>query len=156
VCQGQPIASAGFVDVYDRKNPFSMLHQLVQEGMYGNEGTPRHILHPHGPPNFSKLVQSAIKLSNEFIEKDSVLGGVIGGLSIRPDVEESLRPVPAVSSARSANKLVPAACVMRKPILEDYLFYKELRQVLPAERFDEILAVEAGPLSLFLCQQPSS
>ena len=58
------------------------------------------------------------------------------------DVQESLRPVPAVSSARSANKQVPAACVMRKPILEDYLFYKELRQVLP-ERVDEILADEA-------------
>ena len=36
-------------------------------------------------------------------------------------MEESLRSVPVVSSARSANKLVPA-CVMRKPILEDYLF----------------------------------
>ena len=59
------------------------------------------------------------------------------------DVQESLRPVPAVSSARSANKQVPAACVMRKPILEDYLFYKELRQVLP-ERVDEILADEAS------------
>ena len=57
-------------------------------------------------------------------------------------MQESLRPVPAVSSASSANKQVPAACVMRKPILEDYLFYKELRQVLP-ERVDEILADEA-------------
>ncbi len=39
---------------------------------------------------------------------------------------------------------------MRKPILEDYLFYKEIRQVLPAapERVDEILADESGPLSL--------
>ena len=54
-----------------------------------------------------------------------------------------------------ANKQVPAACVMRKPILEDYLFYKELRQVLTAERVDEILADEAVR-SLFLCQQPSS
>ena len=67
-----------------------MLHQLVQEGMYGNEGTPRHILHPHGLPNFSKIVQSVVKFSNEFIEKDSVLGGVIGGLSIRPDVKKVL------------------------------------------------------------------
>ena len=58
------------------------------------------------------------------------------------DVQESVQPVPAVSSARSANKQVPAACVMRKPLLEDYLFYKELRQVLP-ERVDEILADEA-------------
>ena len=66
-------------------------------------------------------------------------------------MEESLRSVPVVSSARSANKLVPAACVMRKPILEDYLFYKELRQVLPAERVDEILANEAVlPLSAAL------
>ena len=70
-------------------------------------------------------------------------------------MQESLRPVPAVSSARSANKQVPAACVMKKPILKDYLFYKELRQVLPAERVDEILADEAVH-SLFLCQQPSS
>ena len=71
-------------------------------------------------------------------------------------MQESVQPVPAVSSARSANKQVPAACVMRKPILEDYLFYKELRQVLP-ERVDEILADEAvRSLSLFLCQQPSS
>jgi hypothetical protein len=138
-------------DVYDRKNPFSMLHQLVQEGMYGNEGTPRHILHPHGPPNFSKLVQSAVKFSNEFIEKDSVLGGTIGCLSIRPDAQESLRPVSSFSNARSANNQVQPlepACVMRKPILEDYLFYKELRQVVSAERVDEILANEAGPLSL--------
>ena len=48
--------------------------------VYGNEGTPRHIFHPHGLPNFSNLVQSAVKFSNEFIEKDSVLGGVLGSL----------------------------------------------------------------------------
>ena len=70
-------------------------------------------------------------------------------------MQESLRPVSVVSSARFANEQVPAACVMRKPILEDYLFYKELRQVLPAKRVDEILADEAVR-SLFLCQQPSS
>ena len=116
--------------------------------MYGNEGTPRHILHPHGPPNFSKLVQSAVKFSNEFIEKDSVLGGTIGCLSIRPDAQESLRPVTPVSSALSANNQVLVARVMRKPMLEDYLFYKEIRQAFPAERVDEILADESGPLSL--------
>ena len=37
---------------------------------------------------------------------------------------------------------------MRKPILEDYLFYKEICQAFPAERVDEILADESGPLSL--------
>ena len=63
---------------------------------------------------------------------------------------ERLRSVPVVSSARFANKQVPAACVMRKPILEDYLFYKELRQVLPAERVDDILADEQSALSSFV------
>ena len=73
---------------------------------------------------------------------------MIGCLSIRPDAQESLGPVSSFSNARSANNQVQAACVMRKPILEDYLFYKELRQVVSAERVDEILADEAGPLSL--------
>ena len=57
----------------------------------GNEGNPRHILHPDGPPNFSKLVQSAVKLSNELIEKDSIFGGVIAGFSIRPDLGDRER-----------------------------------------------------------------
>ena len=58
--------------------------------MYGKEGTPRHILHLHKPPNFTKLVQCVVKFSNEVIKKDSVLGGVLSGLSIRPDAQENL------------------------------------------------------------------
>ena len=136
-------------DVCDRKKP-SMLHQLVQctEMRVPQDTFSIRTDCPIFPILFS--LPSSFRTNSS---RRTVFLAVCLEVS---DVQESLRPVPAVSSARSANKQVPAACVMRKPILEDYLFYKELRQVLP-ERVDEILADEAvRSLSLCLCQQPSS
>ncbi len=91
-----------------------MLTEVWNDYKHTVPGSLQGILHPDRPPNFTKLVQSAVK----FRTKDIVLGGVIADLSIRPDAQENLGQQPklqALSESRSS------------------LFYKEPHQVLPAE-----------------------
>ena len=49
----------------------------VQEGMYGNAGTSRYVLRPHGPPDCAAIVKNAEKHMNACIEDDDVLGGTV-------------------------------------------------------------------------------
>ena len=89
-----------------------------------------------------------VKFSNEVMEKDSVLGGVFSGLSIRPDAQENLILLLALLITQPQLKAIHESRSLRTLCSTKSLIK------LSAQRVDEILADEADPLSL-PCQQPS-
>ena len=63
--------------IYVKGAPFSEMRAKVQEGMYGNAGTSRYVLRPHGPPDCAAIAKNAEKYMNAYIKDDDVLGGTV-------------------------------------------------------------------------------